>query len=132
MIKSSINIVWFKRDLRIVDHAALNSSIESNQLCLLVYIFEPSVNQLPDWSLRHWQFIYNSIIDLNKKFSNCKIVCCYCEVNEVFEEIKKHYTITTIFSHEETGNAFTYQRDKELKIYCKENIYETKFNYQTN
>jgi len=121
MKKTNINIVWFKRDLRIIDHAALSAAIESSQLCLLIYVFEPKVHDLPDWSLRHWQFIYHSIIDLNKKLAHSKIVCCYAEVKDVIDEIKKHHSIQHIFSHEETGNAFTFKRDKELKIYCKKN-----------
>ena len=121
MNRAICNIVWFKRDLRSVDHAALNAAIESEKPCLLIYVFEPSMCQLPDWSLRHWQFIYHSIIDLNKKLSHCKIVCCYGEVKDIFDEIKKHHLIQNIFSYEETGNAFTFKRDKKLKIYCKEN-----------
>jgi len=126
--KTNCNIVWFKRDLRIIDNAPLNAAIENGNPCFLIFVFEPGVCQLPDWSIRHWQFIYHSIIDLNKKLSNCKIVCCYGEVKIIFEEIIKHHSIIKIFSHEEVGNAFTFQRDKELKNFCKQkNIELTEF-----
>jgi deoxyribodipyrimidine photo-lyase len=121
MEKTNINIVWFKRDLRIIDNAALNAAITNDSPCILLYLFEPTIHQLPDWSLRHWQFIYHSICDLNNKLNQCKIINCYAEAKDVFDEIKKHYVIANIFSHQEIGNAFTFKRDLEIKKYCKQN-----------
>jgi deoxyribodipyrimidine photo-lyase len=44
-----MNIVWFKRDLRIVDHEALVQASERGPL-LPLYIFEPELWKEPDMS----------------------------------------------------------------------------------
>lgn len=38
-----INLLWFKRDLRLDDHAPLKSAIESGRPCLQIYCFEPEL-----------------------------------------------------------------------------------------
>ncbi|HAS45288.1 MAG TPA: hypothetical protein DCS93_32695, partial [Microscillaceae bacterium] len=47
-----INVVWFKRDLRLQDHAPLKAAIESGLPTLLIYIFEPIVQESADWNIR--------------------------------------------------------------------------------
>ena len=60
LMTNSINIVWFKRDLRITDHAPL---FEAGQMGSLIplYIVEPELWRQPDSSRRHWHFIHNSL-----------------------------------------------------------------------
>jgi deoxyribodipyrimidine photo-lyase len=40
---TSINIVWFKRDLRLHDHEPLVRAANTGEVTLLLYIFEPSM-----------------------------------------------------------------------------------------
>jgi deoxyribodipyrimidine photo-lyase len=54
-MKAPINIVWFKKDLRINDHEALQKAVDSRQKLLLIYIFEPSLLTAPDSDLCHWR-----------------------------------------------------------------------------
>ena len=59
--KESISIVWFKRDLKIHDNAALTMAAnnQNNDLnkVLPLYVIEPDYWKLPDSSARHWRFI---------------------------------------------------------------------------
>ena len=54
-----MNIVWFKRDLRLHDHSALNQAHEASKggplLCL--YILEPELWAQTDMSGRHYAFL---------------------------------------------------------------------------
>ena len=59
-------IVWFKRDLRLEDHAALWHAAQSGTV-LALYIFEPDYWQLDDTSQRQWAFTREALIDLNKQ-----------------------------------------------------------------
>jgi len=68
-MKTPINIVWFKKDLRINDHEALQKAVDSRQKLLLIYIFEPSLLTAPDSDLRHWRFVYHSILALNQELA---------------------------------------------------------------
>ena len=45
------NVLWFKRDLRITDHAALAAAAEAGPT-LALYVVEPDYWALPDTSAR--------------------------------------------------------------------------------
>ena len=123
MKKQPIHIVWFKRDLRIVDNEALFHAYQSDLPLLLIYVFEPSVMDYDDSDVRHWRFIYESIQDLNNKLQpfNSKIYFFHNEVKTVFSELIQKFDVKTVFSHQEIGNKLTYDRDLEMKAYFKSN-----------
>ena len=70
MRKLAINIVWIKRDLRTLDHESFHAAESKNIPYLPVYIFDNDLIDYPDTSDRHLGFIYNSLIDINKKLSS--------------------------------------------------------------
>lgn len=131
--KEEINIVWFKRDLRVTDHEALFCAQKSDLPILLVYFFEPSVMAYEDSDSRHWRFVFESLQQLQKSFETkaIKVYIFHQEAIEVFQEINAVYSINTVFSHQETGNKLTYDRDKNIKIFFDENHIEWK-EFQTN
>jgi deoxyribodipyrimidine photo-lyase len=65
IVIKTVNIVWFKRDLRFIDNEAL-FSYNSGLPLVLIYCFEPTVMNSPDSDVRHWRFIYESIQDLKR------------------------------------------------------------------
>ena len=132
-MKQTINIVWFKRDLRFTDHEPLFHAQQSSLPLLLLYVFEPSVINFHDSDERHWRFVYQSILDMNDKLANLNscVHIFHHEADFVFSELMKNYTISTVFSHQEIGNELTYQRDKYLKKVFKNNSIEWN-EYQTN
>ena len=67
MSKPVINLYWFKRDLRLVDNVPLQMSCDDEHPTLLFYLFEPELYASSHYSERHWNFIKESIIDLNKQ-----------------------------------------------------------------
>ena len=67
MLKPIINLYWFKRDLRLVDNVPLQMSCDDEHPTLLFYLFEPELYASGHYSERHWNFIKESIIDLNKQ-----------------------------------------------------------------
>ncbi|MCX7611560.1 MAG: DNA photolyase family protein [Ignavibacterium sp.] len=120
-MKEQINIVWFKRDLRLEDHLPLKVAIEDELPILMIYILEPSLIFAPYSDLRHWRFVIESIANINsklKKFS-IKLYILYGEVLTIFERILQYYDVKKIYSHQETGTWLTYQRDIETKKYLK-------------
>jgi deoxyribodipyrimidine photo-lyase len=119
MEKQAINLLWYKRDLRIYDHAPLKKALEMGLPTLLFYAFEPSVVNYPDWDIRHGRFIYQSLLDLEKRYENVKISIFYGEILDILNDLKTHFTIKNIFSHEEIGTKITFDRDKKVKIICK-------------
>jgi len=60
-------VVWFKRDLRLSDHAPLCEAIASGRPLLLIYCFEPSLLADPHYATRHWRFVTQSLRDMNRR-----------------------------------------------------------------
>ncbi|MGQ9643778.1 MAG: deoxyribodipyrimidine photo-lyase/cryptochrome family protein, partial [Ignavibacterium sp.] len=121
-MKQRINIVWFKRDLRLKDHLPLKTAIEDNLPILILYILEPSLIAAPYSDKRHWRFVVESINDMNDKLKRYRqsVNILYGEVIDIFKEIIYHYDVVKVFSHQETGTWLTYQRDIQVKKFLKE------------
>ena len=68
-----VNVVWFKRDLRLSDHLPLKKAIEQGLPIVLLYIFEPELMSADDADLRHWRFIYESLQQLKQTIPNPKL-----------------------------------------------------------
>ena len=66
MKKNEIQIVWFKRDLRISDHKPIYQASTSKIPLLPIYIVEPEYWEQPFASRRHWHFIHGSLIELRQ------------------------------------------------------------------
>jgi deoxyribodipyrimidine photo-lyase len=120
--KRAVNIVWFKRDLRFIDHDPLFYASQQNLPILLVYFFEPSVMNYDDSDVRHWRFIYESILDLQNKLNEvqAKLYFFYDEVQPVFEKLIETLDIQNVFSHQEIGNKVTFDRDIQMQKFFLE------------
>jgi len=132
-IKQEIVIVWFKRDLRFTDHAPLYEAQQQNLPVLLLYCFEPSVMSYDDSDVRHWRFVYQSLQDMQAKLKalNTQIYIFHQEVLTVLNQLTSCYTVRTIFSHEETGNRLTFDRDLAVAHFCQQHNLSWK-EFQTN
>ena len=123
MGRKSINIVWLKRDIRTIDHEALHIA-ELNKLPYLpIYIFDSNLIKHPDTSDRHLQFIYHSIIDINRKLSayNKEVKIFYGESKNIFKELLNRFDIKNIYSYRESGIKLSWERDIIVKNFCKKN-----------
>ena len=55
-------VVWFKRDLRLHDHAVLSTAAARGPV-LALYVIEPELWNQPSASMRHWQVIQAALFD---------------------------------------------------------------------
>ncbi|MEO1651960.1 MAG: deoxyribodipyrimidine photo-lyase [Bacteroidota bacterium] len=92
---SALNILWFKRDLRLRDHLPLEKALERGQKLLLIYIFEPELQAYPDWNIRHWRFIWQSLEQLQSQLQayRSQVHIFYGNARCVFESILEKYEI---------------------------------------
>ena len=103
MEKQRINIVWLKRDLRIRNHLPFSNAETSEIPYLAIYTMEPTIINYKDTSLRHLQFIFHSIKEMNvetRKF-NQKAHLCFEEALIVFKKLQEEFSIVNIFSYQE-------------------------------
>jgi deoxyribodipyrimidine photo-lyase len=120
--KSKINIVWIKRDIRSQDHLPLDMAEKSAHPYLCIFVFEPSMMTYPDTSVRHLQFQYHALLQLNQKLQpyNKAVIIFHSEVIQVLELIQQQYDIANLYSYQESGIALSYKRDKNVQKFCQE------------
>ena len=118
---SALQIVWFKRDLRIVDHRPLIEASKRGPV-LPLYVVETRLWQQPDSSKRQWLFCRESLLDLQRALATLgqPLVLRSGDVVEVLERARRQFGIDALWSHEETGNGWTYQRDKRVGAWAKQ------------
>lgn len=117
-----MHIVWFKRDLRVADHPALAAASQRGPV-LPLYIVEPELWALADSSARHWAFIAETLKSLRADLARLgqPLVVRVGDAVTVLRDMVQHYGATALWSHEETGNAWTYQRDLRVGAWCRDN-----------
>lgn len=115
-VSLAVQLVWFKRDLRIHDHAPLSIAATQGPV-LPLYIVEPEFWQLPDAAGRHWLFLRESLLELDTALRALgqPLVIRTGNSVEVITQMLDHFPITALHSHEETGNQFTFRRDLAVK-----------------
>ena len=115
------SVVWFKRDLRLNDHAPLMLAAQQGPVLCLVVI-EPSLWSSPDAAHQHYQFLLESLRDLYAALRKLGGVLQIAvgEVAEVLGKVHRAAPFTRLYSHEETGNDVTYKRDISVAQWCAE------------
>ena len=63
-MEDKINIVWFKRDLRIFDNENLSRASKDKKIIPL-YIFEPDLWLQPDVSFRQYSFLKEALLSVD-------------------------------------------------------------------
>lgn len=124
--KENLTVVWLKRDLRLHDNEAIYNAIDKGHRVLIIYVIENLLFNDKHYSKRHWNFIKQSILDINSDLLACntKVLCVEGEIFAVFNQLLSHYNVTNVFSHQETGLLVTFNRDKEFIRYCRNNSIE--------
>jgi deoxyribodipyrimidine photo-lyase len=129
-MKTDVGVVWFKRDLRLEDHAALCAAEQSPLPLVYIWILEPSELKAPENALRHWQFQYASLVQINEELAPLgrKIQLCFGEADRVFEDLNENFQLKKVWSYQESGPPRTFARDRALLSYFRQhNIDWTEF-----
>ena len=86
MDRQDIEIVWFKRDLRVHDHLPLVKASKYDQV-LAIYIFEIELWRQTDHSYRHYIYLKESLNDLEKELKNLGAnQASFCAYNSLLSE----------------------------------------------
>ncbi len=115
----STSVVWFKRDLRLHDHAALHRAAPCGPV-LCLYVIEPGLWAQPDAARQHYEFMLESLRELARsiKALGGGLLVHTGEAVAVLAQLHATAPFARLFSHEETGNARTYERDKAGARWC--------------
>ncbi len=109
-------LLWFKKDLRLNDHAALARAAALGPV-LPLYVVEPKLWYEPDMSGRQFAFLRECVAALRAEMGDALVVRVG-DVVDVLETLRVQHGITHLISHEETGNAWTYARDRRVAAWA--------------
>ncbi len=116
-----MQVVWYKRDLRVTDHTPLCNAAKHGPVCAL-YIVEPGLWAQPDASWRHYVFMSECLGQLRTELADLGL---YLRIKvgiavEVFKKLHDEHSIKAIHAHQETGNHWTYQRDIAVRNWARQ------------
>ena len=113
-------LVWFKRDLRLRDHAALTAAAACDSAAGL-YVIEPEWLASPEFDGQHLAFTLACLAELRASLAarGLPLLVRIGTLPQVFDDLRCEYAFTHLLSHEETGPGWTYARDKHVAAWCR-------------
>jgi deoxyribodipyrimidine photo-lyase len=123
--RRDINIVWFKRDLRAADHEPLQTALEAGGPVLGLYVIEPPVIAAEDFTPRHWQCIEEALADLKVALAEIGVPLLVVRgdvvpaLDGLRDRARSQEQTLRIWSHQETGNDITFERDRAVTHWAK-------------
>jgi len=115
-----VQLVWFKRDLRTADHRPLSEAAAYGPVIPL-YVVEPEYWAQPDTSRRHYLAVASALAELALRLERlgAPLIIRSGSVVEYLGRIHRAVGLSRILAHQETGNAWTFARDREVRQFCK-------------
>ena len=113
-------IYWLKRDLRVVDNPALCFAAAQGPVCP-VYIVEPALWAQPDASERQYAFLSECLHDLRGQLAalGLPLVVRVGAAVPVLAQLHHDLGAAVLVSHQETGNLFTFRRDRQVGAWAR-------------
>ncbi len=114
-------LVWFKRDLRIRDHAPLAEAMHFEHAQGLVVI-EPEWLASPECDPRHVAFLLDCVAGLRRDLTarGMALIVRTGSMPQVLQSLRREFPFTHLFSSEETGPGWSYTRDLAVADWCRE------------
>jgi len=123
--RRDINVVWFKRDLRAADHEPLQTALEAGGPVVGLYVIEPPVIAAEDFAPRHWQCIAEALADLKVVLAEIGVPLLVARgdvvpaLDGLRDRARSQEQTLRIWSHQETGNDITFERDRAVTRWAK-------------
>lgn len=96
----TVNIFWFRRDLRLTDNAGLYHALKSNHPVLPIFIFDINIlDLLTDKADRRVAFIHAALEEIQDELEkmNSSLKVFYSTPQEAFEKLLSAYEIEKVF-----------------------------------
>jgi deoxyribodipyrimidine photo-lyase len=113
-------LVWFKRDLRVRDHAPLAEAMRFDSAIGLVVI-EPQWLESPECDPRHVGFLLDCVAELQRDLAERGLPLWVRTgaMPQVLQTLRREFPFSHLFSHEETGPGWSYTRDLAVADWCR-------------
>jgi len=123
--REPVTLVWLKRDLRLRDHAPLaqaSKRCKTGGKALAFYVLEHDYWASEKASPEQQSFVLESLRDLTLQLERigCRLHIFEAPSAEsVLKSLMRIYQIETILCHQETGNLWTFDRDRAVLAMAK-------------
>ncbi len=115
-LKTSLNILWLRRDLRLHDNAALYHALRGDRPVLPVFIFDRDIlDELEDTDDQRVVFIYEALSLMNDQLQQLGSVmdARYGVPSEVFAQLIRDYDIGAVYTNHDY-EPYARKRDPEV------------------
>ncbi len=118
----SVTVLWYKRDLRVSDHPALALAASREHPVLPLYIIEPELWAEPDASARQWEFVAESLGELARDLAalGAPLHIATGDAVDALKALHDTHGLAGLVSHQETGNLWTFARDRRVAAWAAE------------
>jgi len=114
-MKDTVNIFWFRRDLRLDDNVGFYNALKSEHPVLPIFIFDEEIlKKLPKDDARI-TFIYETLQKMRTKLkdkNNSSIAMFHGEPAIVYKNLLEKYNIDTVFTNRDYEPYAKYRDDK--------------------
>lgn len=114
---SSINIFWFRRDLRLTDNAGLYHALKDGNPVLPIFIFDATIlDKLDDKADRRVEFIHAAIEDIQEKLKKKGAILevYYDTPVNAFKQLMKKHRIEKVFTNHDY-DPYAIERDATIQ-----------------
>ena len=113
-------LVWFKRDLRLADHAPLQAAALCDE-ALALYVVEPDWVQSAECDAQHLAFAQAQVAALRDALAarGLQLLVRWGPLPEVLTALHRQWPFTDLMSHEETGPGWSFSRDRAVRAWCR-------------
>ena len=111
-----VNIVWFRRDLRLSDNAALYHALKSENPVLPIFIFDKNIlDRLDDKTDRRVEFIHAALTEMQQQLVTLgsSLQVFYSTPLEAFEQLISNYKIEKVFTNHDY-EQYAIDRDGQI------------------
>jgi len=117
----STTVVWFKRDLRVVDHRPLVEAAQTGAVVAL-YVYESDLIAQAESESSHYVFLDACLAELEAELAErgTRLTFRHGTMPDVLEALHGELGgFAVLLAHEETGGAVSYARDKRVAAWCR-------------
>ena len=111
-----VNIIWFRRDLRLQDNAALYHALKCENPVLPIFIFDQNIlDKLEDKADRRVEFIHAALAEMQQQLlaMGSSLQVFYSTPIEAFKELVTNYKIEKVFTNHDY-EQYAMNRDEQI------------------
>ncbi len=123
MQKPEINIMWFRRDLRLADNAALYHALKSKKPVLPLFIFDTEIlDQLENKADKRVAFIHAALMEMHQELVGygSSMDIRQGKPAVIFRNILKEYQVREVFTNHDY-EPYALQRDNAVSAILTDN-----------